>query len=124
MSEDTAKSKNTGDIYRLIYYDRQSSRQMISEKLGLSLPTVTNNLNQLKADGLIYNAGAFESTGGRKAHLFRCVPHACYSLGINITRNHLSIVVIDLDINIIAGKRIRRPFCDSDEYYQLMHAEI
>lgn len=124
MSEDTAKSKNTGDIYRLIYYDRQSSRQMISEKLGLSLPTVTNNLNQLKADGLIYNAGAFESTGGRKAHLFRCVPHACYSLGINITRNHLSVVVIDLDINIIAGKRIRRPFCDSDEYYQLMHAEI
>lgn len=124
MSEDSIKSKNAGDIYRLIYYDRQSSRQIISEKLGLSLPTVTNNLNQLKADGLIYNAGAFKSTGGRKAYLFRCVAQARYSLGINITKNHLSIVVIDLDINIIAGKRMRCPFCDTNEYYQFMCSEI
>ncbi len=52
LSEDSTKSRNAGDIYRLIYYDRQSSRQIISEKLGLSLPTVTNNLNQLKAPDL------------------------------------------------------------------------
>ncbi len=124
LSEDSTKSKNNGELYRLIYYDRQSSRQIISEKLGLSLPTVTNSLNQLKMEGLIYNAGSFESTGGRKANLFRCTPHARYSLGINITRKHLSIVVIDLDINIIASKRMRLPFCDTEDYYEFMCSEI
>lgn len=124
MLQDTSKSKNLGDIYRLIYHNKQISRQSIAEHLNLSLPTVTNNLNQLREDGLIYTAGSFESTGGRKPHIFRCTPDARHSLGINITRNHLSIVVIDLDLTIIASKRMRIPFEDTEEYFRFMNKEI
>ncbi len=124
MPEENTKNKNSGDIYRIIYYEKQVSRQSIAKKLGLSLPTVTNNLNRLRADGYIYTAGSFQSTGGRKPNILKCVPNARYALGINITRNHLSFAVIDLDITIIASRRFRKPFCDTDEYYEEMTQEI
>lgn len=118
MYEENGKAKNLGDIYRAIYYSGPCSRQSIANRLGLSLPTVTNNLNHLKKSGLIFNSGSFESTGGRKANMLKCVPDARFAVGIDITRNHLSIVIIDLVSDIIASKRMRIPFEDTDAYYQ------
>lgn len=111
------KTKNSGDIYRFIYYDGPCSRQNIADYLHLSLPTVTNGLNKLLESDLIYTAGSFESTGGRKANMFRCVPNARYSFGIDITQNHISIVTIDLNSEIIASKRMRLPFEDTNAYF-------
>lgn len=120
MYEENGKAKNLGDIYRTIYYNGPCSRQSIAARLDLSLPTVTNNLNQLKKNGLIYNSGSFKSTGGRKANMLRCVPDACFAAGMDITRNHLSIVIINLDSDIIASKRMRIAFEDTDAYH--LHA--
>ncbi len=117
MSDKSVKNRNLGNIYRTIYYDKRSSRQIIADKLGLSLPTVTNNLNRLKEISLIQNAGSLESSGGRKPNALECVPDARYALGVDITKNHLSIVIIDLKINLIASQRIRCAFRDTDDYY-------
>lgn len=124
MSESNTKAKHLGDIYRTIYYEGPCSRQIISEKLNLSLPTVTNYLNQLKRQHLIYTDGSFHSTGGRKANMFFCSPDTRYSIGIDITRNHLSIVIIDLGNKIVASKRMRISFADTDEYYNLAASEL
>lgn len=124
MSDELCKNKYSGDIYRIIYHEKQSSRQHIASALGLSLPTVTNVLNTLKENNLIYNAGSFDSTGGRKANILSCVPNARYSVGIDITKNHLSIAVVDLNINLIVQKRIRCRFIDSDEYYEYISQEL
>ena len=124
MHEENTKARNLGDIYRTIYHKGSCSRQDIAAYLGLSLPTVTNNLNRLKADGLIHNSGFFESTGGRKANMLRCIPNARYAAGIDITRNHLSITIINLDSTIIASKRIRIPFEDTDAYYHFAAGEM
>ena len=120
----TRKTRDSGNIYRLIYHHKQSSRQQIADKLNISLPTVTHNLNLLEETQLIYKDGTFQSTGGRKANIFRCVPDIRYALGIDITRNHLSIVLINLNLNIIDKKRMRIPFQDTDTYYENMHKEI
>ena len=124
MFDEMNKSKYFGDIYRIIYHEKQSSRQYIATKLGLSLPTVTSVLSALKESGLIYNAGSFHSTGGRKANKLSCVPNARYSVGIDITKNHLSIAIIDLNIELIFQKRIRYRFIDSDEYYNYISNEL
>lgn len=118
------KTRDSGNIYRLIYHHNQSSRQQIAEELNISLPTVTHNLNLLEDTGLICKDGTFQSTGGRKANLFRCIPDIRYALGIDITRNHLSIVLINLNLDIINKKRMRIPFQDTDIYYQNMQQEI
>lgn len=123
MEENNINSRSLGDIYRMIYQNKECSRQEISRQLGISLPTVTQNLNKLRNMGFIYNAGNFESTGGRKPTILRCVPDARYAMGIDITRNHLSIVLIDLDLNIIADKRIRIPYNETDEYFHSVRME-
>lgn len=118
MFEESIKTTTIGDIYRTIYYNGPCSRQNIADYLGLSLPTVTLNLSQLMESNLIYNAGSFESTGGRKPYSYSCVPDARYSIGIDITKNHLSIVIIDLNNRILASRRLRITFEDSDSYFQ------
>lgn len=123
MEENFTASKSMGDIYRLIYQNKECSRQEIEKQLEISLPTVTQNLNKLRRLGFIYNAGSFESTGGRKPTILRCVPDARYAMGIDITRNHLSFVLIDLDLNIIENKRIRVMYEETAEYFQTIRME-
>lgn len=118
------KTRDFGNIYRFIYKEKQSSRQQIAEQLGISLPTVTQNLNLLKDNNLIYISGTYESSGGRKANIFKCVPNSHYALGIDITRNHIVMVLINLDLEITESKRIRITFEDTEEYYNTMCSEV
>lgn len=123
MEDNFTHSKSMGDIYRLIYQNKECSRREIEKQLEISLPTVTQNLNTLRSLGFIYHAGSFESTGGRKPTILRCVPSARYAMGIDITRNHLSFVLIDLDLNIIENKRIRAAYQETEAYFQTIKTE-
>lgn len=124
MLESTNTTRAFGNIYRFIFKEKQCSRQQIAEQLNLSLPTVTATLNQLIDLNLIHIAGLYDSSGGRKANMYECVADARYSIGIDITRNHLSIAIIDLNLNIIGKLRKRCAFIDSDEYYQNMAGDL
>lgn len=123
MYSEQAKTQSFGNIYRIIYQEKKTSRQNIARISGISLPTISQHLNLLTDAGLIRTVGSFESTGGRKPNIISYVPDAKFALGIDITRNHLSIVLIDLALNIIASQRLRLPFCDSDEYFQTLSAQ-
>ena len=124
MEEYLNKSKISGDIFRFLYLNKQSSRQEIAQSLGISLPTTTRNLNALQESGFIENAGEFQSTGGRKAIRYQCVANSRYAIGIDITRNHLSIVLIDLALNIIDNTRLRIPFHESHDYFCILKQEF
>lgn len=124
MNDFFTKSTISGDIYRFLYFNGQSSRQEVSQALGISLPTTTRNLNALQEEGLIENAGEFQSTGGRKAVIYQCVSNSRYAVGIDITRNHLTIVLIDLTLNIIDSKRMRIPFRETHEYFSILQEEF
>ena len=82
MEEYLNKSKISGDIFRFLYLNKQSSRQEIAQSLGISLPTTTRNLNALQESGFIENAGEFQSTGGRKAIRYQCVANSRQQLNI------------------------------------------
>ena len=124
LSDKKYTTRDFGNIYRMIYQKKQSSRQQIAEQLGISLPTVTQNLKLLNESGLICKGGVFQSTGGRKANSFQFVPDARYALGIDITQNHLSIVLINLNLDLIDSRRMRRAFEDTGSYYQSLAAEV
>ena len=124
MEEYLNKSKISGDIFRFLYLNKQSSRQEIAQSLGICLPTTTRNLNALQESGFIENAGEFQSTGGRKAIRYQCVANSRYAIGIDITRNHLSIVLIDLALNIIDNTRLRIPFHESHDYFCILKQEF
>ena len=124
MEQTYYKTRDFGDIYRFIYQKKECSRQQIAKELDISLPTVTRNLNFLSESSLINIGGSFRSTGGRKANVYRCRPEARYALGMDITRGHLSIVLVDLKLDIVDSERISFSFADTKAYYDRLQEEV
>jgi hypothetical protein len=63
---------------------------------GLTVPAVTNITNRLLEDGLIVQAGKLHGNRGQPAMTFAVNPDGCYSIGLNIDRDHVTIVLLDL----------------------------
>ena len=124
MGDNRNAVRSTGDVYRHIFHNKVSSRQMAASDLGISLPTVTQSLNQLKEADLIYNAGEFESTGGRKASMYRIVPQARLAVGIDITRTHIAAVLVDLNLNILGYVRTHILYENSEVYYRCIRSHV
>ena len=112
------KQKNRTSIFSLFRSGAQLSRQDIVTALDLSLPTVTNNLEELKAQGLIAQTGSFGNTGGRRARAYSLVSNARTAIGLDITRHHVTAVAVDLQGTIIISRRRRLDFERTDEYYR------
>ena len=104
-------------IYRLIYQSGRISKQEIAYKLNMSLPTVSQNLKYLQEQRLIRENGTFESTGGRKARALSCVLDARIAIGLDITRNHVGIVAVDLGGNIMRNIRAPLRFEAEERYF-------
>lgn len=118
MDESRGTARVLKEVYHHIYRHKASSRQMIASDLGVSLPTVAQALRQLQDAGMIYNAGEFESTGGRKAICYKVEKQARVAVGVDITKAHLSVVLVDMGLNILDGIRIRILFEDTKSYYR------
>jgi predicted NBD/HSP70 family sugar kinase len=112
------KKINRNAIYKFLYKHEPISVQEIAYTLNLSLPTVTQNLKELNERSLIVETGLFESTGGRKAKAICYNSVAKYSVGLDITRNHVGIVIIDLSGKVIKNLRIHFPFVNSKAYFE------
>lgn len=112
------KKMNRNAIYRYLYHRESTSIQEIAQALNLSLPTVTQNLKELQERELIEETGLFESTGGRKAKSMACNSVARYAIGLDVTLNHVGIVIIDLSGRIVKNVRNHFPFANSEVYFQ------
>lgn len=112
------KKINRNNIYNFLYKHEPISIQDIAYTLNMSLPTVTQNIKELHNRGLVIKTGLFESTGGRKANAIAFNSAARYSIGLDITRNHVSIVLIDLNVKVIKDDRKLYPFKNSKEYFK------
>ncbi len=112
------KKMNRNAIYRFLYKHEPISIQEIAHALKMSLPTVTQNLKELQERDLIIETGLFESTGGRKAKAISFNSVVKYSIGLDITRNHVGIVVIDLSGKLIKNLRVQYPFVNAKEYFR------
>ncbi|GHU67708.1 NagC family transcriptional regulator [Clostridia bacterium] len=112
------KRLNRNLVYRCIYNMGSQSKQDIASTLRLSQPTVDKNVAELIDDGLVITTGMFASTGGRKAQAIEADKKARYSIGLDITRNHLSIVIIDLGCSIVHFKRYEIQFENSESYFE------
>lgn len=112
------KKLNKSLIYDYIYKNGQLSKQDIAYSLNMSLPTVTQNLKELLNQGLILEDGQFESTGGRKAKAISYNSNARFAIGLDITKNHIGIVMINLGGNVIKHVRIRNQFDNTEVYFK------
>ena len=112
------KKNNRNSIYRYIRKSDVTSNPDISYDLKMSLPTVTQNTKELIEKGLVKEVGKLKSTGGKRAIALSAVADFKLTVGLDITRNHISLVLTDLKGTLLQRDRIFLPFEQSEYYYQ------
>lgn len=76
------------------------TRAEIVEHTGLTAPTIANITNRLLDRDYIRNAGKRSGGRGQPALRFAINPDGCFGIGVNIDRDHVSIVSLDLAGNV------------------------
>lgn len=111
------RKANRNQIFRYINKNGRVSRPEIVAALKISMPTVLQNVNDLIEKGLVQEVGEFKSTGGRKAIAISPVQNAKYAIGIDITSNHIGLVLTDLSGQVIEHVRVYQPYTNELAYY-------
>lgn len=107
MASDNLKSSVAGGIYRCLYHSTGfCSRQTLAKELGLSMPTVYQNLSKLMELGLVCESGEQLSTGGRKASGLSVEARARTAVGISVTEHHLRLLASDLLLGELAYREL------------------
>lgn len=85
----------------------------LSKGIGVSLPTATNALNELMAQGLVKEVGKKADSAGRIPMVYDLEPTAGYFIGVNPEMNFLALAVSDFCGNLITEKQ-RVPYIYED----------
>ena len=112
------KKKNRNEVFRYICKQGTVSNPDISYNMKISLPTATQITKELMAEGLLEEKGELQSTGGRRAKALSAVVGARLAVGLDITKNHIALVLTNIVGEILKYERICQPFAQGEPYYQ------
>ncbi|NLW12394.1 MAG: ROK family transcriptional regulator [Clostridiaceae bacterium] len=110
------KRVNRINVIKTILAHDKISQPDLTHKLALSWPTVLQNVKDLIDLGLVEEVGAFASTGGRRARAFAPVRDAKACVGIDVTQNHISLVLVNIAGDLIKYTRMKSAFSMDDDY--------
>jgi predicted NBD/HSP70 family sugar kinase len=71
------------------------TRTELVAKTGLTAAAIANITNRLLRDRLILRAGRILGGRGQPAGKFVINPDSCFSIGLNVDRDHITLVVLD-----------------------------
>ncbi|AAU38020.1 ROK family transcriptional regulator [[Mannheimia] succiniciproducens] len=112
------KHTNYRNIYRLFFQYNGLSKPQIVKLLNLSLPTVSNNIGELEAEGKIREGGFFQPQGGRPAIAYQLVENAFISIGVEIQKKNVRCLALNLQGNILAQKDTALYFENEPQYIE------
>ena len=112
------KRRNRISTLRCILTCDRISQLELTQRLALSWPTILQNVKELTGLGLVQEVGQYESTGGRKAKAYAPVRDARLAVGLDLTGNHASAVLVDLSGHLVRSIRRTCPFSLDDAYMQ------
>jgi predicted ArsR family transcriptional regulator len=118
------KRLNRNRVFRYINRHERLSKQELAQALGMSSPTVLFITNELIEKGVIREEGVFESTGGRKAKALSPIHDARFALGLDITRNHIGIVLTNLSGKVLEHIRMQKKFENSEQYRHFLSESL
>ncbi|AVP65225.1 sugar kinase [Clostridium botulinum] len=118
------KKNNRNRIFRYICKCDKTSNPEISYELKMSLPTVTQNTKELMERGLIAEVGEFQSTGGRRAKAFSVVADSKLAVGLDITKNHVGLLLTNLTGKILKHDIFHYPYSAEDDYYREINKRL
>lgn len=118
------KGNSKAEIVRYILDNQKAAKAELSQALNLSMPTVLQYTRELAGQGIVAEVGEYESTGGRKAKSLALQGDVAYTAGLDITANHISIVMVNLTGQVLKLVRKRKTFQNSPDYYNELSSEV
>ncbi len=119
------KQNNRSLIYQYIYENRKVSQQDIAYDLRLSRPTITTNLSAMEEGGLIRKDGQIDTEFvGRKASGYAIVPDYRVSVGVEILKDEIKMIAVDLYGEKIGRKAETIPFQNEESYFRAVCSGI
>jgi predicted NBD/HSP70 family sugar kinase len=118
------KRLNRNRVFRYLNRHGRLSKPELAQALGMSPPTVHFIINELIEKGFVREEGELESTGGRKAKALIPIHDVRYALGLDITLNHVSIVLTDLSGAVVEHIRMQKRFENTDQYRQFLSESL
>ncbi|MGN6374477.1 MAG: ROK family protein [Sphingomonas sp.] len=83
-------------VLQAIRLARETTRQELSRITGLTAPTIANITRRLLDAGLAKSAGRLQGKRGQPAMRIAIDPDGGFGVGLNIDRDHVSMVIVDL----------------------------
>jgi predicted NBD/HSP70 family sugar kinase len=71
------------------------TRMALAQQTGLTPAAIANITNRLLKDRLILSAGRMRGARGQPAHKLVVNPDSCFSIGLNVDRDHITLVLLD-----------------------------
>lgn len=122
--QETAEPSARARILQVVLDRERVSKAEIGALLGFSRPTIIDAVASLIAEGVICESGEYQSTGGRRAKTLSPVLSYRHFVGLDLTANHASFVVLDWSGQLVAQTRIRLPFEPTDAYCDKIREEV
>lgn len=122
VSHNTADLRrlNRNRVFRHLLFEAPEGiqKQDLARALGMSLPTLTQNLTELFTQGLVNGDSVGASSGGRPPRILRVNGDARYAVGVEVTGSHIRLVALDLTAKVLEFQTVKRSFT-ADEAYAL-----
>ena len=96
---------NKREVINCIRTHNSVFKAEIARMTGLSIPTVMKIVDEFVEKGLVRETGKGESTGGKPPRMLEFVHDAMYSIGVDIGKTNISVLLMDLAGNVI-GKSV------------------
>ncbi|SDJ08613.1 ROK family transcriptional regulator [Alteribacillus bidgolensis] len=129
LSSTTQKGINLKALYNCVRNEPELTKAEIAQSTGLKLSTCARLLEELIEQGLLYESGEAESSGGRKPKKYSIQPDVNYLVGIDISRTFSKVVLMGLDLKIIAEERFdmndsSTPDVMIEQFTQVIHSML
>ncbi|MFG1927392.1 ROK family transcriptional regulator [Cryptosporangium sp. NPDC048952] len=96
------RRQNRATLLSALFLDGPLSRQDLTARHGLSQAAVSNVVADLMDDGLVVEAGAVESDGGRPRILLRVAPEFASVVGVDVGETRVRVEKFDLGMTPLA----------------------
>ena len=106
-------------ILRCIHRQAPISRAEIARQTGFTKPAIARIVDRLLDEGLVMEARRRHGLRGQPAIELEINPDACFSIGVNIDRDHLTILAVDAVGNVRGRVHHEKRFILPDEFVEL-----
>ena len=87
-------------IIRFLDKQELATISEIGKELNVSTPKIISTINELIDENLLHDNGKIESTGGRRANQFKLASGSVFFMGVEVSKNHISLGLMDLNKNM------------------------